>query len=383
MRNLLSNVRLGVVVLTCMAAQTFGVGCNQVCEVFPEFCEPGDPACTPKTQEEACGNMVCGEVDNGCGVADIQCGTCEDCGEVCSAGECVYVPENICGEDVCGQIDDNCGNLVDCGSCDGCGMSCDGGQCVYASPNSCSELGVECGEKLDDCDQPMDCGQCEGCGMECNNDYQCEYVSSDTCEGLCGETVDQCGNPIDCGGCDGCGETCQDAQCAYTPVYNCLSLGLECGVAEDECGNNMECGTCGDGQYCSDVFKCEEVAYSCYYYNPVAFKASDGQIKLWMCHEYSESWGGDVAAMEEQCNDFKVHVLYPFPDPPGTNFSQAPCNTHVDLDKINGQCYVAEYNIMVWGEQLVQDDDEDCDIEVDYSSAWACAFLEGEFTCDH
>jgi hypothetical protein len=239
---------------------------------------------------------------------------------------------------------------------------------VSRSQEEACETAV-CGDGLGDASIVCDSCQCS--------------PNPDPCGGIaCGEVDDGCGGLVSCGSCDGCGMECTENECLYSPVYNCTALGLECGVMHDECGVSSDCGICGEGQYC-DTYWCESIKYSCHYLNPFVYKASRGKIRLWACHEYAESWGDDVAALEDQCEDFRAHFFYPFPDPPGTIFSQSPCVTHLDQDEINGQCYVPKHDITVWGEQLLQDDDKGCDPDEKYSSAWACDYMKGDFTCDH
>jgi hypothetical protein len=198
----------------------------------------------------------------------------------------------------------------------------------------------------------------------------------------CGSMTDRCLSVVNCGSCDSCGMECIDNKCEYRPAYNCQSLGLDCGDFTDECDAQFNCGECGDDQFCDDAHRCVDKANSCYYVNPIAYKASNGKIKLWMCHEYLESWGDNQIAMREHCLNFQVHFLYPFPDP-GTAFSERPCFAHLPWNNVNGQCLVSsnDGDIESYGEQLVKNDLEDCDVNVNYSAAWACEFLGGDFTC--
>jgi len=86
--------------------------------------------CTPDVN--ACGGLVCGTVDDGCGIL-VLCGTCDlgfrcSVNGECTPGECTPNSDS-CGEFRCGKVDDGCGNLVSCGIC-GLGYSCSEKECI-------------------------------------------------------------------------------------------------------------------------------------------------------------------------------------------------------------------------------------------------------------
>jgi chitodextrinase len=75
-------------------------------------------ACTPLTQQQACGSQTCGTAGDGCG-GTLSCGTCGS-GQTCNGTTCVptCTPATCTSlGDNCGTPSDGCGGTLSCGTC--------------------------------------------------------------------------------------------------------------------------------------------------------------------------------------------------------------------------------------------------------------------------
>ncbi len=170
--------------------------------------ECGKPACTPRTQADACpmagGFNSCGQVSNGCGGL-INCGACLDsqkCG-LSSANLCAEIPTckptavtTACAGK-CGVVPDGCdgGGTYTCNGTNG-GVSCSGGEfCGALTPNkcgtpvttctpkTCAQLGHSCGLASDGCGKPINCWpSCAptnlACGGSCGDESKACLASA-------------------------------------------------------------------------------------------------------------------------------------------------------------------------------------------------------------
>jgi hypothetical protein len=266
--------------------ETGGCGAGEVCGAAgPQLC--GSIACEPLDPADACGDS-CGIVSNGCGVevdnGIIDCSAINPCadGTACGAGgvpnQCgdasdVCMPlakADACANLECGSVGDGCDASFSCGTC-AAGKLCSGGSCVPACTpitQAVACMGLECGKVSDGCSGAYDCGTCatgERCGAQAP--FQCDVAppmtctpktQAEACAGReCGQAYDGCGadpaNVFDCGSCPS-GEYCGVVtafQCdppptpPCTPATSCADLGWACGTAVDDCGNQFNCASEG------------------------------------------------------------------------------------------------------------------------------------------
>jgi hypothetical protein len=125
----LSKMVVFFIFTICLAA-----GCgDDLCELFPDVCEPVEPdsgVCTPDVNP--CEGLECGEVDDGCDEGNIvQCGSCAGSAE-CVDNVCIPCESN-CGDKICGEEIDSCGNAESCGTCE-TGNTCSDDQ-TYCEPD--------------------------------------------------------------------------------------------------------------------------------------------------------------------------------------------------------------------------------------------------------
>jgi hypothetical protein len=103
----------------------------------------GNYCCTPKTQEEVCGNQCSVTLDDGC--ANTYNCTCA-AGSACVNGTCSpcapLTQQQACGDMHCGTVSDGCGGTYTCGVC-GAQEYCGSGNYCY-----CSYPYLNCGDPL-------------------------------------------------------------------------------------------------------------------------------------------------------------------------------------------------------------------------------------------
>lgn len=121
----------------------------------------------------ACNDVVCGAVDNGCGLT-FSCGCAPD--YTCIQGTCSCTPDAGCPSGSnCGDIaDDGCGHKVSCGAgCTGFDSCGGGGQpficgCTPKTAQTLCVTGVTCGIFDDGCGSTVDCGTACGFTKKCS-----------------------------------------------------------------------------------------------------------------------------------------------------------------------------------------------------------------------
>ncbi|MFN8591024.1 MAG: hypothetical protein U0031_06120 [Thermomicrobiales bacterium] len=141
--------------------------CNGVCCATEQICHDlTDACCTPDSRNATCGDHVCGQVTDNCGIS-VRCGDCPQ-GQACDGGgQCICVPNcqgRVCGDDGCGRT---------CGECVADRVCTNQGACVcrFESCNDacCGEGEVcrngACGVCIPSCDGQQ-CGS-DGCGGSC------------------------------------------------------------------------------------------------------------------------------------------------------------------------------------------------------------------------
>ncbi|MET0410591.1 MAG: hypothetical protein ABW217_04820, partial [Polyangiaceae bacterium] len=280
----------------CPGGQLCGVVEAQQCGAFA--------ACVPLDPEDACDGH-CGQVSNGCG-PEVDGGVinCQTTSHACTGGEscggagvpdecgqggiqaCTPRSQNAaCGSAVCGFAADGCGGTYDCSGGSGCadGLECSAGQCV-TPPASCSPkskatqcAGKECGIVSDGCVGTYDCGGC-GVGQQCGaiNAFQCDVppgqqgcvprTQQEACAGKeCGTALNGCGtgpsNQYNCGSTCPSGQYCgvrEAFQCDAPPTppacvpngKTCQTEGWSCGTFVNNCGTTSNCGSCNSTQTC-------------------------------------------------------------------------------------------------------------------------------------
>lgn len=286
----------------CPSGKVCGIGANS-----GQCVDPPPPSCTPGSAATLCAG-TCGQVDNGCGTAVIdceadaatRCPSGQTCGGGGTPGQCgsgtpvctKFVESAVC-TGKCGQVGDGCGGIYNCNASNG-GDVCDpllGEECVMGTctppvcvaktfQQACPATGVNrsCGVQPNGCGGTIDCGGCntdQVCGLStpsiCGTLPSCQPAS---CAGKCGTMADGCGGTITCNGTNGgvtctgaefCGAT-QPNQCGTPPVTctprSCNDLHHTCGLATDGCGHGINCwsgcsptdlsctGSCGTNNTC-------------------------------------------------------------------------------------------------------------------------------------
>lgn len=253
---------------------------------------------SPQEEQELCGEAgaECGFIADGRGGV-VECGGC-DADEACGVQElnrctgfdadewCEPLSEgNACEEIECGVVGDGCGGTYECGQCDPgetcgliqpfqCAESVGADNCP-AEIVSCESVGAECGQIGNGCGALLDCdAELGGCDSDeiCGGDEpnrcaqpSCEPLSeAEACEDRCGVVSNGCGvevngGTITCGACPD-GQTCGGAgtpnECgevseACVPEAPPAACGsIECGATTDGCDGSVECGACAGGLIC-------------------------------------------------------------------------------------------------------------------------------------
>jgi hypothetical protein len=280
-------------------------GCEaDLCELFPELCDPGEPdsgICVPDVNP--CEGLECGEVDDGCDEGNIvQCGSCDGSAE-CIDNVCIPCESN-CGDKICGEETDSCGNGESCGTCES-GTTCSPDQMScepnYEGPYSCGYVN-NFDTRLDMCTQyPSDMSE-EDARAACyvlkiggvfppgdmngdGEDGDTVLVDSNCADyldgilayylGYCtypnGNTgwvewanmkVDDCNPHVDftaAWGCEQGGDTFTCIEFVDIPEDPSITCGaMVCGLAVNNLDMVVHCGTCDAGTTCSvDQLSCE------------------------------------------------------------------------------------------------------------------------------
>jgi hypothetical protein len=148
------------------------------------ICIEGAHNCA-KPRPVAC--ICCGE--NECRSGDEYGGFCMACpsGEVCDdrSNQCCLplAYEQACGDMQCGYVDDGCGREILCGMCP-TGQECNGGDCCQPRTCGTRRVGQTCGVQDNGCGSPINCTQC-GSNAMCNGSSCVCKVGYKECNGRC------------------------------------------------------------------------------------------------------------------------------------------------------------------------------------------------------